>query len=188
MDTEKRFGLKKPTAIMLFVQMIVIIVATISAIYLMIFIISNKLGGWMITSSIFILLSMLMMIFYSVYGYKKGELFYKLAILPFLGAVFVNVLLPGRNSMQIALLTLLFALMFSFLLNQKDDKLKENILTLMVLLSLAFSIYSAINADVSFLGDVSKNWPTYVAMYLSIFTPVICNFTYALIFYVKKQK
>lgn len=43
----------------------------------------------------------------------------------------------------------------------------------MILLSLIFSIYSSIKADIIFLGDISSNWPTYLAMYLSIFIPTI---------------
>ena len=56
MDTEKRFGLKKSKAILLFIQMFLIVFLLIISIYLLIFVISNKLGGWMISSYIFITL------------------------------------------------------------------------------------------------------------------------------------
>ena len=188
MDTEKRFGLKKSKAIMLFIQMFFIIFLLVVSIYLLIFVASNNLGGWMITSYIFITLSVLAIICYSTYGYKKGELVYQLSIVPFLIAVFVNVLLPNRYTIQIALLAILFALTFGFLLSQKDKKVSFVLLISMVVVSLTFSIYSATNANTQFLGDISKNWPTYVAMYASIFVPVIMSVTFALTYNVRVSK
>ena len=188
MDTEKRFGLKKSKAIMLFIQMFFIIFLLVVSIYLLVFVSSNNLGGWMITSYIFITLSVLAIIYYSTFGFKKGELVYQLSIVPFLIAVLVNVLLPNRETFQIALLTILFALTFGFLLSQKDKKVSFVLLISMVVVSLTFSIYSAINANTQFLGDISKNWPTYVAMYASIFVPVIMSVTFALTYNVRVSK
>ena len=188
MDTEKRFGLKKTKATMLFVQMILILFLLVISLYLLVFVISNHLGGWMITSYIFITLSVITIICYSIFGYQKGDVIYQLSALPFLIAIFVNVLLPNRETFQVALLTILFALTFAFLLRQKDKKFTFIILILMMMISLTFSIYSAIKADTQFLGDVSKNWPTYVAMYSSIFVPVIMSGTFALTYNVKVTK
>ena len=185
MDTEKRFGLKKSKAILLFIQMFLIIFILIISIYLLVFVISNHLGGWMIISYIFITISVLAIIFYSVVGYKKGDVIYQLSVLPFLAAVFVNVLLPNRETFQVALLTVLFALTFAFLLRQKDEKFTSIIGILMVAISLVFSIYSSIKANTQFLGEISQNWPTYVAMYLSIFVPVIMSGTFALTYNVR---
>ena len=188
MDTEKKFGLKKSKAIMLFIQMFFIIFLLVVSIYLLIFVTSNKLGGWMIASYILITLSVIAIILYSTFGYKKGELVYKLSIVPFLGAVFVNVLLPNRETFQIALLAILFALTFGFLLSQKEKKIAFTLLISMVVVSLTFSIYSAVKANTQFLGDISTNWPTYVAMYSSIFVPVIMSVTFALIYNVRVTK
>lgn len=55
----------------------------------------------------------------------------------------------------------------------------------MVAVSLVFSIYSAITANVSFLGEVSQNRSRYLAMYLSIFVPVIMSGTFALTYSVR---
>ena len=188
MDTEKRFGLKKPKAIILFVQMLFIIFILIVSIYPLIFVISNNLGGWMIASYIFITLSVVVIIYYSTFGYRKGDIVYQLSIAPFLIAVFVNVLLPNREPFQVALLTVLFALIFGFLLSQKDKKISFILLVSMVLVSFVFSIYTAIRANTQFLGDVSENWPTYVAMYSSIFVPVIMSVTFALTYNVRVTK
>lgn len=185
MDTVKKFGLKKPKAIMLFVQMLLIIFLLVVSIYLLVFVISNNLGGWMITSYVFITLAVLAVIEYSIVGYKKGDVIYQLSVLPFLVAIFVNVLLPNRETFQIALLTILFALTFAFLLRQKDRRFTQVIGILMVLVSLVFSIYSAIKANTQFLGDVSENWPTYVAMYSSIFVPCVMSGTFALTYNIR---
>ena len=80
MDTEKRFGLKKTKATMLFVQMILILFLLVISLYLLVFVISNHLGGWMITSYIFITVSVLAVIYYSTFGYKKGDGIVKMAI------------------------------------------------------------------------------------------------------------
>ena len=188
MDTEKRFGLKKPKAVMLFIQMLLIIFILIISVYLLVFVISNNLGGWMITSYIFITLSVLAIICYSVDGYKKGDIIYQISLLPFLAAIFVNILLPNRETFQIALLAILFALTFGFVLSQKDKKISFVLLVSMVVISLTFSIYSSIKADTQFLGDISQNWPTYVAMYASIFVPTIMSVTIALTYNVRCDK
>lgn len=188
MDTEKKIGLKKSKAIMLFIQMFLILFLLVISIYLLVFVISNHLGGWMITSYIFIIISVVAIICYSIIGFKKGKIAYLLSICPFLAAIFVNVLLPNREIFQVAMLTVLFALTFAFILKQEDKKFTYLVGILMVAVSLIFSIYSAIKANTQFLGDVSTNWPTYVAMYTSIFVPVIMSGTFALTYNVRVTK
>lgn len=185
MNTEKRFGLKKSKAIMLFIQMFLIIFLLIISIYLLIFVISNKLGGWMISSYIFITLSILAIICYSIIGYKKAAFAYYLAIIPFLVAILINVILPNRETFQIALLAVLLALTFGFMLRQNDHKFTYIIGISMIVISLVFSIYSSIKADTQFLGDISKEWPTYVAMYSSIFIPVVVSSAFVLTYSVR---
>lgn len=188
MDTEKRLGIKKPKAIMLFVQMLLTLFLLGISIYLLCFVIANNLGGWMIASYILIIISVLAIICYGVIGYKKGDLVYQLSILPFLGAVLVNVMLPNREPFQIALLTILFALTFAFLFKQENKKFSSIVGVSMMVVALTFSIYSSIKANVSFLGDVSNNWPTYVAMYSSIFVPTVMTVTIVLIYSVRWDK
>ena len=185
MDTEKRLGIKKHKAIMLFFQMILIILMLVASVYLLYFVISNHLGGWMIASYICITISVLALICYAIIGFKKGDIAYYLAVIPFLGAIFVNVLLPNRETFQVALLTLLFASTLSFLLRQKDIRFTTITAICMVAISLTFSIYSSIKANTQFLGSISENWPTYVAMYLSIFVPTIMSVTFALTYNVR---
>ena len=188
MNTEEKYGLKKSSAILLFVQMIWIIIALATAVYLLIFVASHQLGGWMLASYIFILLSILSIIGYGVFGYRKGEVAYLASVAPFMIAVLVNIIMPGRNAYQIATLTILFALTFGFLLRQKDEKFNLILSLAMIVASLAFSIYSAITANTQFLGEISSNWPTYLAMYLSIFIPVIVSITFALTYNVRVTK
>lgn len=188
MDTEKRFGIKKPKAILLFWQMILTLVLFVAAVYLLIFAISNSLGGWMIATYVFVILSIMAILVYGAYGYRKGDVAYQLAAVPFLLAVFINVLLPGRETLQVALLCLLFALTFGFLLRQKDRRFTNGIAIAMVAVSLTFSIYSSVKADTGFLGELSTNWPTYVAMYLSIFIPTVTSGTLALTYNVRSTR
>lgn len=188
MDTEKKYGLKKPKAILLFVQMLLTIILLVVALYLLVYVSINGLGAWMITSYIFISLSVLAIFGYGIIGYKKGELIYLFSTIPYLVAIFINIMLPNRNAFQIGVLSILFALTFAFAIKQKDFKFNQIISILMVVTSLVFSIYSSITARVDFLGNISENWLTYVAMYLSIFVPTIMSGTFALTYNVRNTK
>ena len=188
MDTVEKIGIMKSKAIMLFVQMLLTIILLVTSIYLLVFVSINNLGGWMVASYIFITLSVISIIVYAIVGYKKGKVAYLLAIAPFLGAIFVNILLPQRNTFQVALLTILFALVSVFLVKQKDRTFSYCVTYLMVIVSLIFSIYSAITARLDFLGQMSTNWYTYLAMYLSIFIPSIMSGTFALTYNVRVTK
>ena len=188
MDTEKKFGLKKPLAILLFIQMFLVVFMLIIAVYLLAFVAAYNFGGWMITSYVLITLSVLSATAYATFGYKRSDWFYRLSVIPFLGAVFVNILLPGREPFQMAVLSVLFALTFAFMLRQKDERFTSIVALLMVGVSLLFSVYSSIKADVSFLGNLGKGWPTYVAMYASIFIPTIMSGTYALTYKVRSER
>lgn len=189
MDTVKKLGIKKDKAIFLFIQMILSIILLVASIYLLVFVSINQLGGWMISSYVFITLSVLAIIAYGIIGYKKKEFAYLLAIVPFLIAILVNILLPQRNVVQIALLTILFALVSIFLVKQKEHKFNVYISLAMVVVSLAFSIYSSISAKLDFLGQMpSTGWYTYLAMYLSIFVPTIMSTTFAVTYNVRISK
>ncbi len=140
MNTKEKFGLEKPKAIMLFIQMLLIIILFITSIYLLVFVIINKLGGWMITSYIFITLSIISIMLYSIFGYKKDDLYYKLAVIPFLIAILINIILPGRNAFQIAALAVLLAFLFGYLLKLDDDNYSFSLSILIIVVSLLFSV------------------------------------------------
>lgn len=188
MDTLKKYGLTKAKAILLFLQMFLIIIQLLIAVYLLVFSIEYNLSEWMISSYIFIMISVISIIIYAVIGFKKGEIAYLLAIAPFLIAIFINILIPNRDSFQISMLVLLFALTLVFLFKQDDFHINSLVSIAMVVVALSFSIYSSINANVNFLKDLSAKWSTYVAMYLSIFIPVIMSATLALTYNVRKTR
>ena len=188
MDTLKKYGIKKSKAILLFVQMILTIILLITSVYLLIFVISNKLGGWMISSYVLIILTVLTIIEYGIYGYKKDDVIYRLSIVPFLLAIFVNILMPNRTIIQEALLILLLLAVFAFLIMQSNSKYCSIASYEMIVLSLVFSVYSSITADTQFLGELSASWITYLAMYLSIFVPTITSTTLALTYSVRRSR
>ena len=188
MDTLKKYGLTKAKAILLFLQMFLIIIQLLIAVYLLVFSIEYNLSEWMISSYIFIMISVISIIIYAVIGFKKGEIAYLLAIAPFLIAIFINILIPNRDTFQISMLVLLFALTLVFLFKQDNFHINSLVSIAMVVVALSFSIYSSINANVNFLKDLSAKWSTYVAMYLSIFIPVIMSATLALTYNVRKTR
>ena len=188
MDTEKKFGLKKSKALLLFLQMILIIIILTASIYLLVFVSINKLGFLMILTYIFITLSILSIIIYSVIGYKKKSIYYRLSVLPFLVAIFINILLPNREIFQIVLLALLFIVTSLFILRQQDQKFTYIVSLVMVVISLVFSIYSSIKANTQFLGELSASIFAYIAMYLSIFVPTIMSGTFALTYNIRTTR
>ena len=186
MDTVKKYGLKKSKALLLFLQMLLISFMFITAGYLLIFTIKYNLGGWMILSYVFILI--LSIILYAIIGYKKGEIAYICAIAPFLIAVFINILIPYRDTFQIAMLVIVFALAFLFMFKLDSYKLNSILSILMIVFSMSFSIYSSIHANVNFLGEISESIAAYLAMYLSIFIPVIMTSTFALTYNIRNTR
>jgi len=188
MDTVKKYGLKKSKALILFLQMLLISFMFITAVYLLIFTIKYNLGGWMILSYVFILISILSIILYAIIGYKKGSIAYICAIAPFLIAVFINILIPYRDTFQIAMLVIVFALAFLFMFKLDSYKLNSIISFLMIVFSISFSIYSSIHANVNFLGEISAGIAAYLAMYLSIFIPVIMTSTFALTYNIRNTR
>ncbi|MBP5091662.1 MAG: hypothetical protein J6328_03790 [Bacilli bacterium] len=188
MDTEKRFGLKKSAAYLLFIQMALTLVVLVAAVYLLIFVLVHNLGGWMAVSYVMVIISLLAIIGHGLFGYKIGPTSFKITIAAFLIATFINMLLPGRETFQIAGLSLLFALTLVFLFKQNDRKEGSIFACLMGAVALVLSIYSAIKANPQFLGPVSENWLTYVAMYISIFIPTVMTSTIAIVFHVNLGK
>ena len=170
--------LSKGTMVMLAVQFVLTIGLLVLMVYLLDFVITHQLGGWMIASYVLIILSVLAVIVYGVYAYRRGDVGYRCTLLPFLGATLINAIMPGRAPIQIALLVVLFALTFTLIIDEKNEKESFILLLAMVLVSLVFSVYSSITANTQFLGDVASNWPTYVSMYSSISLPTITSVTY----------
>lgn len=76
----------------------------------------------MISSYVLITISILAVVFYSTIGYKKSNFAYLAAVVPFIAAILVNILLPQWNAIQIGLLSILLALTFGFMLRQNDKK------------------------------------------------------------------
>ena len=185
MGIREKLGIKTSQLVLLAVQIVLTVLLLVVAVYLLIFVSVNQLGGWMIASYIQITISVLALVLYFIVGHRKGKVAYYLAILPFLGAIFVNILLPQRSAFQIGVLAILFGLVVAFLLRQEDKRFTFVVCLAMVAVALTFSIYSAITANVSFLGDIGAHWFTYLAMYASIFVPTVMTVTLALIYNVK---
>ena len=188
MDTVKKYGLKKAKALLLFLQMLLISFMFITAVYLLIFTIKYNLGGWMILSYVFIFISILSIILYAIIGYKKGNIAYICATSPFLIALFINILIPYRDTFQIAMLVIVFALAFLFMFKLDSYKLNSILSILMIVFSMSFSIYSSIHANVNFLGEIHTSFLAYLAMYLSIFIPVIMTSTFALTYNIRNTR
>ena len=188
MNIEEKIGLTKSKALLLFLQMILVIIILIASIYLLVFVSINNLGFLMILTYIFITLSILSIVLYSVIGYKKKSIYYRLSVLPFLVAIFINILLPNREIFQIVLLALLFIVTSLFILRQQDQKFTYVVSLVMVAISLVFSIYSSIRANTQFLGELSASAFAYIAMYLSIFIPTIMSGTFALTYNVRMTR
>jgi hypothetical protein len=188
MDTKAKFGLSKRNAIFLFVQMIFTILGFAAQIGIMIFLIANGLDTFMLISSISILLAFVAIFAYGIYGYKKSNAFYYCAIAFFLFAILMNNILPFRDTFQKILLTMLFGAFAAFILAQKNFKLSLIVVCIASLLSLVFSIYSSVTANVNSLGPIEQNVLPAIMMYVSIWTPVIISLVFAATTLAREEK
>jgi hypothetical protein len=188
MDTKAKFGLSKRNAIFLFVQMIFTILGFAAQIGIMIFLIANGLDTFMLISSISILLAFVAIFAYGIYGYKKSNAFYYCAIAFFLFAILMNNILPFRDTCQKILLTMLFGAFAAFILAQKNFKLSLFVVFIASLLSLVFSIYSSVTANVNSLGPIEQNVLPAIMMYVSIWTPVIISLVFAATTLAREEK
>lgn len=188
MDTKAKFGLSKRNAIFLFVQMIFTILGFAAQMGIMIFLIANGLDTFMLISSISILLAFVAIFAYGIYGYKKNNAFYYAAIGFFLFAILMNNILPFRDTFQKILLTMLFGAFAAFILAQKNFKLSLIVVCIASLLSLVFSIYSSVTANVNSLGPIEQNVLPAIMMYVSIWTPVIISLVFAATTLAREEK
>jgi hypothetical protein len=155
---------------------------------IMIFLIAHGLDTFMLISSISILLAFVAIFAYGIYGYKKSNAFYYCAIAFFLFAILMNNILPFRDTFQKILLTMLFGAFASFILAQKNFKLSLIVICVASLLSLVFSIYSSITANVNSLGPIEQNVLPAIMMYVSIWTPVIISLVFAATTLARQEK
>ena len=172
MDTVEKYGLKKPHAILLFVQMILIIIGLNIQVSVCVLTIKFNLSVYMLISCIAMIFAHVGVLTYGLIGYKKGQPFYFATIGLFLLAIVVNIVIPFRDIAQRILLTLLFGMMCVFPFKEKDYKFTNILLAIASLFALAFSIYSSITANPNSMGEVPTIFPV-IVMYLSIFAPLI---------------
>jgi len=189
MDTKEKYGISKRHAIMLFVQMILCIIGFLAQVGIFVFILINKLNSFMLMSSMSIILSFLAIFLYAIIGYKKeNKIYYSISIGLYLFAVLMNNILPFRDTFQRITLTLLFGVMFAYNFTQDRFRLSNMLILVSSILSLAFSIYSAITADVDSLGSVESNILPVIMMYTSIFTPIIITGLFGITNLVREEK
>ena len=187
MDTKKRFGLSRGKGIALLVQLVLILLATASTVFILWFSIANHLGALFTVSYAVVLISYIAVIFYAAYGYKKDDSYFLGALYAFCAAILLNVLLPFRTTYQLAVLTVLFGLYIAFA-QRLHRKEADWLLLCMVAFAGAFSVYSTVTARVEALGDLSSNLLSVSAMYLSVWTPVIMTVTLGLAYSVRRGK
>ena len=188
MDTEKRFGLTKRKAIVLFLQFIIIALATAGTGYVLWFSIANDTGALFITAYSVILISYVAVIFYAAYGHKKGDSYFLGAVYAFCAAILLNILLPFRTTYQLVTLTVLFGLYIAFAQRLKNIRAAEWLLVCMIAFAVAFSVYSTSTASTDNLNELSSNFFSVSAMYISIWTPVIMTVTLGLSYSIRKKK
>ncbi|MBQ7277465.1 MAG: hypothetical protein IJS58_09515 [Bacilli bacterium] len=168
---------------LLIFQMCLISFGTIASIILLFFLIINKISGWMMIGSACVMIAYLGLTFYSIFGYKskKKKFIYLFALIFYIIAIFVNLLLPFRNTLQIALLAILLILI-SIYASEINNNLKNYIILIIgIIISLIFSIYSASISSVDSLGPLSNKIFAIIMMYVSVFAPVFLTSTFALI-------
>lgn len=188
MDTEKKFGLAKWKALALFFQFILMVVGAVGTVYVLGFSIANNVGALFIISYAIVAVSYVAVVFYAVYGYKKDDRYYLGAVYAFCAAILLNVLLPFRTTYQLVALTVLLGLYVAFAQRLKDVKVAMWLLLCMLVFAVAFSVYSTITAKTDNVTALGGNFVTVLAMYASVWTPVIMTVTLGLAYSVRERK
>ena len=186
MDTEKRFGITKWKAIALFVQFLLTVAATASTAYILGFSIANRAGALFTAVYCMVLLSYVAVIFYAVYGYKQSDSYFLGAVYAFCVAIQLNILLPFRSTYQLVTLTILLGLYVAFAQHLKTPKVANWLLLCMVVFAVAFSVYATATARVENVDPDGRNLIAVIAMYLSVWTPVMVTVTLGLAYSVRK--
>ena len=185
MDTLEKYNLKKNKAILLFAQMIILIIGTAISAFVFAYITKGVASGnynaLMLISSLAMLLAHIAIIIYGCFGFRKGRTFFLGACAIFAFAIVVNVLITFRTPFQHILLTLMFGYMLVFIVKEHDRKFAAISILIVTVLSLVFSISSAIVANPHALGDSNIKVFTILAMYASLFAPTVLAGTIALI-------
>ncbi len=187
MDTQERFGLSRGKGIALLVQMILILLATGSTVFILWFSAANGLGALFTCSYAVVLAAYVAVIFYAAYGYKKDDAYFLGALYAFCAAILLQILLPFRTTFQVAALVLLFGLTIAFA-QRLHQKAADGLLLGMLGFAAAFSVFSTFTARVDTLGDLAANGWSVSAMYLSIWTPVILTVTLGLAYSVRRAR
>ena len=180
MDTQSKFGLKKSKAILLFIQMLAIIIGTVLSGFVFGFLISASYGGLMLAGSLMVFIAYVSIIVYAAVGYRKSKTHFLAAVGIFAFAVVINIMVDFRTPFQLGILTVLFGALIAFMLKQDNPKLALYFILTAALLSLVFSIYSAITANPQALGNGDVSVITIIAMYASLFAPTIMSCTFAI--------
>ena len=173
MNTQEKYGIRNRQAILLFIQMLIIKLGIIIQSLVLIFEIINHMSAWMIVGTSFIILAHIGVFIYSYFGYKKGKVFYYVTVGSFLLSILIYNGIPYVSVVQHILLTLIFGLICVFALKQEDYKFANVIIFIAAALALGFGIYSSIIAKPDSIGDIEAKIVVEIAMYLSLFAPLI---------------
>lgn len=173
--------------IILNLQVILVLLGLFSQIGLFIFSVANNLYVLMTISYLIGIFAFIAVILNVIFGRKYDPYLHYASVGLFLLMVLFNLILPFRDIPQKILLTLLFGLMAVHACKQGRYKFNNYVMLFACLVSLGFSIYSAISANPSAMGEASIKWLTYTMMYISIFTPVIFTGLFGLLYAVREK-
>ena len=175
MDTIKKYGLNKRTAILLFIQMILVSLGLLAQIGLLIYICMYAPVWNMIAGSACMILAYISVFVYATIGYKSNKVFYHVAIALFLLAILINVIAPFRDEIQKVLLMLLFGTFSAFIFKLDNFKISNILAVTGVCLALGFSIYASCFASVDNFAPVQNHIIAGLCMHYSILSPVVVS-------------
>ena len=173
MDVAKKYGIRNAQGILLLVQAILVKLGLLIQGLVLVYLIVASPNVYMMISTISMIVAYLGVFVYCYIGYKKSRVFYFITVGLFLLAIMTNIIMPFRDVPQRIMLALMFGLMSVFMFKQENYKFTNVLIALAALVALSFSIYSAITAKVSSLGEIEHKVFAAIIMYISIFSPVV---------------
>ena len=187
-NTEEKYGIRNRTAILLFVQMVLIKFGLLLQIIMLVIEIINNMDGFLIANSIAMIAAHTAITIYSYLTRNKARAHYFVAFGFTLAAVLVNVITPGRDIAQLIMLTLLFGVLTAFLFKQEDYKITNTLIIIAGVLALAYCVYSVIVLRPDPTVEEKYKELVSIAMYMATFAPVVLVATFGVAYNAKYEK
>ena len=172
-NNSKKYPMNKANIFILFLQPLLIIFGLMCSIHALVVITRTTNNYKDILEQILVILGLLSLIYYFLIGFKQNH---KLLLIPIFINALALILVPAFEfySGYILLLPIMcFGLIFASIFTLNNKKVYMSLMTLELLLAIAFTIYSCLNNTFSLHTSLANK----IGFYACVFSPLILTCT-----------